>query len=141
VSEHPPREQGPVSVDGARYAIVDGEWSRVGFFDSPKDPDARPFSLPDGHVSVDGAVYAIIDGEWTRAGFSGSRKDLDATPFSLPEGHVSVDGACGVRKPSSRGSAVFVDESAESVSALDEGCRRARDLQLPTRGIGRLQIE
>src|SRR5205823_2147239 len=27
------------------------------------------------------------------------------------------------------------------VSALDEACRRARNLQLPTSGIGRLQIE
>ena len=52
-----------------------------------------------------------------------------------------IDTAYGVRKPSSRGSAVFVDESAESVSALDEACRRARNLQLPTSGIGRLQIE
>jgi hypothetical protein len=37
--------------------------------------------------------------------------------------------------------AVLLDESAESVSALDEGCRRVRDLQLPSQRIGRLEIK
>jgi len=46
-----------------------------------------------------------------------------------------------VRKLGSRGGAVFVDEFAESVSALDESYGQVRDLQLPSRGIGRLQIE
>ena len=48
---------------------------------------------------------------------------------------------CGVRKLGSRGGTIFVNESAESVSALDAACRRVRDLQLPSQGIGRLQIE
>jgi hypothetical protein len=52
-----------------------------------------------------------------------------------------IGGACGVRKLGSRGGAVFVDESAESVSALDEGRGQVQDLQLPGRGIGRLEIE
>jgi hypothetical protein len=47
--------------------------------------------------------------------------------------------ACGVRKLGSRGGAVFVDESAESVSALDEGCGRVRDLQLRSQGSGGLR--
>jgi hypothetical protein len=34
-----------------------------------------------------------------------------------------------------------VDESAESVSALDEGGGRLQDMQLPGQGIGRLEIE
>ena len=46
----------------------------------------------------------------------------------------------GYAKLGSRGGAVFVDESAESVSALDESCGRIRDLQL-SQGIGWLQIE
>jgi hypothetical protein len=46
-----------------------------------------------------------------------------------------------VRKLGSRGGAVFVDESAESVSALDEGCGRVRDLRLPSQRIGSLEIE
>jgi hypothetical protein len=49
--------------------------------------------------------------------------------------------ACGVRKLGSRGDVVFVEESAESVSALDEGCGRAGDMQLPGQAIGRLEIE
>jgi hypothetical protein len=56
-------------------------------------------------------------------------------------GWVSCRSGCGVRKLGSRGGAVFVDESAESVSALDEGCGRVRDLQLRSQGIGRLEIE
>ena len=82
-----------MSVDGAHYAIVDGEWTRVRFADRPKDRDTAPFSLPDGHVSVDGGTYAIIDGEWRRVGAAGNPNGADEEPFSLPDGHVSVDGA------------------------------------------------
>ena len=49
--------------------------------------------------------------------------------------------SCGVRNLGSRGGAVFMDESAESVSALDCSCGRVRDLQLARQGIGRLEIE
>jgi hypothetical protein len=72
VSEHTWREQEPVSVDGALYAIVDGEWTRAGFSGSRKDLDATPFSLPEGHVSVDGALFAIVDGEWQHVGAAGA---------------------------------------------------------------------
>jgi hypothetical protein len=48
---------------------------------------------------------------------------------------------CGVRKVGSRGKSVFVEESAESVAALDEGRRRVHDLQLRGRRIGRLEVE
>jgi hypothetical protein len=93
VSENPRHEQEPVSIDGALYAIADGEWTRVGFSRRAKDPDAKPLSLPEGHVSVDGAVYAIIDGELERVGAVGNPNSADEEPFSLPDGKVSVDGA------------------------------------------------
>ncbi len=48
---------------------------------------------------------------------------------------------CGVREVGSRGKSVFVEESAESVSALDDGRRRVQDPQFAGRGIGRLQVE
>jgi hypothetical protein len=71
VSENPRHDQEPVSIDGAVYVIVDGEWTRVGFSGSAKDPDAEPFSLPDGQVSIDGAVFASVDGECTPVVFAG----------------------------------------------------------------------
>ena len=74
-----------VSIDGSSYAIVDGEWTHVGF--AGRDPDMKPFSLPEGHVSFKGAVYAVLAGELEAKGAA------DAQPFSLPDGHVSVDGA------------------------------------------------
>ena len=62
-----------MSVDGVLYAIVDGEWERVGFSSgSKKVPNATPFSLPEGHISVDGAVYANVDGEWKHVGGTGT---------------------------------------------------------------------
>jgi hypothetical protein len=64
--------EGHVSVDGAVYAIVDGEWERVGAVGNPDRADEEPFSLPDGHISVDGALYAVVDGEWTRVGPTGT---------------------------------------------------------------------
>jgi hypothetical protein len=52
-------------------------------------------------------------------------------------GLAIVAAACGVRKLGSSGEAVFVDESAESVSAFDGGCWQVQDSQLPGRPIGR----
>ena len=63
MSENARPEQETVSVDGALYAILDGEWTKVGFAADPNEPYATPFSLPEGHVSLDGAVYVISDGE------------------------------------------------------------------------------
>ncbi len=45
-------EQGPVSVDGAWFAVVDGEWRQV---PSPTSEARSGTTIPDGNVSVDGA--------------------------------------------------------------------------------------
>jgi hypothetical protein len=47
----------------------------------------------------------------------------------------------GYAKSVSRGEPVFVDESPEPISALDEVRRRMHDLRFPGRRIWRLQIE
>jgi hypothetical protein len=50
-------------------------------------------------------------------------------------------GREGCANSVSCGEVVFVEESAESVSALDVGCGRVRNLRLASQGIGRLEIE
>lgn len=59
---------------------------------------------------------------------------------SYPDPASRPPAACGVRKLGSRGDAVFVKESAESVSALDYGGGRVPDSHLLGQGIGRLEI-
>jgi hypothetical protein len=71
LSDNPGPAQEPISVDGARYAIVDGELEHVGVVGDLNGADEEPFFLPDGHVSVDGARFAIIDGEWKHVGATG----------------------------------------------------------------------
>jgi hypothetical protein len=70
-------EQGPVSVDGAWFAVVDGEWRQVRHPNPPARSPA-PSSMPAGEfeqgpVSVDGAWFAIDDGEWRQVGYVTSR--------------------------------------------------------------------
>jgi hypothetical protein len=66
-------------------------------------------------------------------------------PFSRrrwrPATDIGTTQKIGRSQLGSRGGAVFVDESAESVSALDEGRGGVWDLQLPSRRFGRLEIE
>ena len=67
---------------------------------------------------------------------------LIAKPFGAGGSAVRTCAVgCGVRKVGSCGEAVFVEESAESVAALDGGGGRVQDPQLPGRGIGRLEVE
>jgi hypothetical protein len=43
-------EQGPVSVDGAWFAVIDGEWRRVA---RPTSEARSGTTIPDGSVAVD----------------------------------------------------------------------------------------
>jgi hypothetical protein len=63
---------------------------------------------------------------------------IGAFPITLP---LPSTAACRVRKVGSRSDAVFVEESAEAVSALDDGRGRVQDLQLTGQVTGRLEIE
>lgn len=50
-------EQGPIPVDGAWLAVVDGEWKQVGY---PTSGDADPRrTIPEGYVSADGALFPV----------------------------------------------------------------------------------
>lgn len=55
-SDHARYEQAPISVDGAWFARVEGEWKRVGFV-APPDRPAR--TIPDGYISFEGALSRI----------------------------------------------------------------------------------
>jgi carbonic anhydrase len=85
MSEQPQHPPEPISVDGVLYAIVDGEWTQVGFAGHPKNPDAVPFALPEGHISVDGTVFAIVDGDWKHVGAAGRRNAGASRPA---QGHA-----------------------------------------------------
>lgn len=82
-------EQGPVSVDGAWYALVDGEWMRV--------PPPRPAAtivllpIPHGYVSIDGAWFGNLDGRLAPAASAIPARLSRSRP--VPEEYVSVDGA------------------------------------------------
>jgi hypothetical protein len=56
-------------------------------------------------------------------------------------GNRRRDQPVGCAKSGSCGEAVFVDESAEPVSTLDDGRRWMQDRELPGRRIGRLEVE
>jgi hypothetical protein len=80
---------GSISIDGARYALVDGQWALV---PSPLSEPAvgRP-PVPDGYVSVGGAWFRTVDGR-----LEPTTSPLPAAPARgrpIPEGYVSVDGA------------------------------------------------
>lgn len=81
-------EQGPVSVDGAWYALIDGEWTRV---PSPRPAAtiARP-PIPHGYVPIDGAWFRNVDGQLEPAA---SPIPARVSPGRrIPAGYVSVDG-------------------------------------------------
>ena len=84
-------EQGPVSVDGAWLALVDGEWTRVPSPHGNASATAPRPPIPAGLVSIDGAWFRNVGGQLERA----------ASPFPapvaparrIPDGYISVDGA------------------------------------------------
>lgn len=86
-------EQGPVSVDGGWFALLDGEWKQVA---NPNPPGtATPAAVPEGDfeegpVSVDGAWFARVEGEWKQVGFVAQPSRPGRT---IPEEYLSVDGA------------------------------------------------
>ena len=95
-------------------------------------------------------IFASVQGPSRCDGFARDRglKCPSHAKCRTVEGLIVTRGAfrprartCGVRKVGSRGDVVFVEESAESVSALDGGGRRVQDPQLASRGIGWLEVE
>ncbi len=82
-------EQGPVSVDGAWYALVEGEWTRVPSPNSDASAD-RP-RIPDGYISVDGAWFRNVDGKLEPT--TSPIPPSTSPGRDIPEGYISVDGA------------------------------------------------
>jgi hypothetical protein len=87
-------EQGPVSVDGAWFAVIDGEWRRVPRPDLPVGKTAPSRSYPSrsdqAPVCVDGGWFAVVDGEWRQVPRLTSEARSGTT---IPDGSVSVDVA------------------------------------------------
>jgi hypothetical protein len=81
-------EQGPVSVDGVWYALIDGEWTQVPSPTSKAPVTAPP--IPDGYVSVDGAWFRNVD---VKLEPTTSPIPASTSPGrAIPDGYVSVDG-------------------------------------------------
>ena len=86
-------EQGPISVDGGWFALVDSEWQQVRNPNPPRS--GPPVAVPagdfeEGPVSVDGAWFARVEGEWKQVGFVAQP---DRPARTIPDGYVSADGA------------------------------------------------
>lgn len=89
MSEPRRREQRPISVDGALFALVERQWVHVPRSRSTTTSPSP--AIPEGYVSIDGAWFQSVDGELRP---TGSPIPAPAAPVrAIPDGYVSVDGA------------------------------------------------
>lgn len=85
---HREYEQGPISVDGAWFALIEGEWTRV---PSPhSEASATPLRIPDGYISVDGAWFRNVDGNFEPTTSPIPRSTSPGRV--IPEGYISIEG-------------------------------------------------
>jgi hypothetical protein len=87
-------EQGPVAVDGAWFAVVDGRWRQVPNPNLPARKTApsspRANGAEQAPICVDGGWFAAVDGEWRRVPRPTSEARRGPTNLG---GKFSVDGA------------------------------------------------